>query len=184
MEELLNVVNENDEVIGVETREKIHQEGLLHREVSVYFITPDREIIFQRRSKNKSACPDLLGAAVAGHVAAGETYEKTAEREALEETSILINKDDLILVRKDRASQPRSIGKKENNIFRSRYLYVYRGQINDLKIEDNEGAGFESWPIKNLMNMSDIDKLKFVPSTIKFVTEELIEFIKDLKFQF
>lgn len=31
-EELLNVVDEQGNIIGTETREKIHKEGLLHRE--------------------------------------------------------------------------------------------------------------------------------------------------------
>ena len=38
--ERLEIVNETDEVIGLDKRLKIHQKGLLHREIHVWFITP------------------------------------------------------------------------------------------------------------------------------------------------
>ncbi len=36
--EILNIVNENDEVVGEDTRENIHKKGLLHREINVFVI--------------------------------------------------------------------------------------------------------------------------------------------------
>ncbi len=33
--EMLEVIDENDKTIGLETRAKIHQDGLLHREIHV-----------------------------------------------------------------------------------------------------------------------------------------------------
>ena len=49
----LNVVNDSGEVIGFDTRDNIHNKGLLHREVHVWLVTPGGEIIFQHRSKTK-----------------------------------------------------------------------------------------------------------------------------------
>ena len=69
--ELLEIINEHDEVIGLETRGKIHQDGLLHREIHVWFITPNGEIIFQHRAKDKDTYPDKLDATVGGHVEPG-----------------------------------------------------------------------------------------------------------------
>jgi isopentenyldiphosphate isomerase len=37
--EMLEIVDENDNVIGLETREKVHREGLLHREIHIWFVT-------------------------------------------------------------------------------------------------------------------------------------------------
>ena len=42
MEEKLNIVDENDEIIGEEARGKIHKDGLLHRETHVWFLTPNK----------------------------------------------------------------------------------------------------------------------------------------------
>ena len=64
----LNIVDENDQIIGEDTRENIHRKGLLHREIHVWFYTPKSEIVFQHRAKNKDTFPDLLDATVGGHV--------------------------------------------------------------------------------------------------------------------
>lgn len=64
--QMLEIIDENDNVIGLETREKIHKEGLLHREIHVWFFTPRGEIIFQHRVKDKDIYPDLLDATVGG----------------------------------------------------------------------------------------------------------------------
>lgn len=36
----LNIVDEAGEIIGFDTRENIHNQGLLHREIHVWFYTP------------------------------------------------------------------------------------------------------------------------------------------------
>ena len=74
MPEYLNIVDDNDNIIGQKTREEIHQQGLLHQEIHVYFITPNKEIIFQHRAEDKDTYPDLLSATVGGHVDIGDTY--------------------------------------------------------------------------------------------------------------
>ena len=72
----LNIVNEEGEIVGVETREDIHNQGLLHRECHVWFYTPAGEIIFQHRAKDKDTYPDLLDATVGGHVEIGSDYDR------------------------------------------------------------------------------------------------------------
>lgn len=84
MENILDIVDENDQIIGQATRDKIHRQGLLHREIHVYFITPQQEIIFQHRAKDKETFPDLLDATVGGHVEIGDSYELTAIKETEE----------------------------------------------------------------------------------------------------
>lgn len=43
---MLNVVDDNENIIGAETREQIHDLGLLHREVHVWLYTTSGEVIF------------------------------------------------------------------------------------------------------------------------------------------
>ena len=74
----LNIIDEQENIIGEETRENIHNQGLLHREVHVWFYTPKGEIIFQHREKDKDTYPDLLDATVGGHVEISLDYENTA----------------------------------------------------------------------------------------------------------
>ena len=89
--EMLEVIEENDNVVGLETRVKIHQDGLLHREIHIWFLTPKAEIIFQHRAKDKDTYPDKLDATVGGHVEPKMSYEETAVKECKEETGIDID---------------------------------------------------------------------------------------------
>ena len=80
-QEMLEVVDENDNIVGLETRVNVHKDGLLHREIHIFFITPNGEIIFQHRAKDKDTYPDKLDATVGGHVDPGMSYEETAIKE-------------------------------------------------------------------------------------------------------
>jgi len=181
MKDILNIVNENDEIIGEETREKIHQDGLLHREIHVYFITLNREIIFQHRAKDKDTFPDLLDATVGGHVEIGDSYEQTAVKETEEETGVKIGISDLIFINKVKGYSKDKATDKINNAFKSDYLYIYKGDIADLKIEKGKSLGFEVWPIDKLLNLSEDEKTKFIRGILEFTITELVEFIKSLK---
>src|SRR3989338_2093040 len=91
----LNIIDEQENIIGEETRENIHNQGLLHREVHVWFYTPKGEIIFQHREKDKDTYPDLFDATVCGHVEISLDYENTALQEVQEETGIGVKKNNL-----------------------------------------------------------------------------------------
>lgn len=179
MKELLNIVNEEDEIIGTESRERIHQEGLLHREIHVYFITPKKELIFQCRAKNKDTFPGLLDATVGGHVELGDSYEKTAIKETEEETRVKINSEDLILIKKNKGYDKDSVTGKINYAFQNRYLYVFKGQSEDLKVEEGKALGFEFWPLEKLSSLDETEKKKFIPGILSFAINELTEFIKN-----
>jgi len=87
--EYLDVVNENDEVVGRDTRKNIHAENKTHREVHVFIINPtDRKILVQKRSKNIINYPGCYDASVGAHVLSGESYEQAAKREVEEEVGI------------------------------------------------------------------------------------------------
>lgn len=160
--ELLEVVDSEDRIIGLETRGKIHQEGLLHREIHVWFLTPQGEIIFQRRAKDKDTYPDKLDATVGGHVEPGMSYEETAVKECLEETGLLINEKDLSLLIKMPKQSFDKVTQRTNNTIRCQYAYLYTGSINDLKVESGAGAGFEAWKIEDLPKLSETDKERFI----------------------
>ena len=180
MKELLNIVNENDEVIGQESREKIHELGLLHREVHVYFATPNRELIFQHRAKDKDTYPDLLDATVGGHVEIGDSYEKTAIKETAEETGVQLNVADLILIKKTKRCFKDEVTQKINNAIGESYLYIFKGNLEDLKIETGKSLGFEAWPIEKLVNLDDNDSKKFIPYILGFIKTEVVSVINTL----
>lgn len=171
MANLLNIVNEDDEVIGQEERAVIHRDGRLHREVHVYFITPDGGLILQHRAKDKDMYPDMLDATVGGHVEIGQSYTEAAIAEASEETGQVITKDDLIDIGKKRQSSVDKVTGKNNNVFKYYFAYVFRGEVGDLQIESGKAIGFEKWPLPRFKDLPDNESKLFVPSTLRFVTE-------------
>lgn len=86
-EETVDVVDENDAVIGKEPRDAVIMKRLRHR--SAFFIVQNsrREILITRRSKNLRVDPGLYEIP-GGMVASGESYEETAKREIFEEIGI------------------------------------------------------------------------------------------------
>lgn len=159
----LEVIDINDNVIGLETRAKIHQDGLLHREIHIWFLTPKSEIIFQHRSKDKDTYADKLDATVGGHVEPNMSYEDTAIKECKEETGVDIDSNKLVFLTKMKKRSFDSATGLTNYTIRSQYAYFYEGSIKDLKTEEGESEGFEAWKIDDIHNLSEADRNKFIP---------------------
>lgn len=163
----LNVVDEGGRVIGEETREDVHQRGLLHREVHVWLYTPNGAVIFQRRGKEKDTHPGLLDATVGGHVEIGSDYDRAALQEFEEETGIRAAKDHLVFLRMVRRKTRDDVTGLTNNVIRAVYAYRYDGNVEDLRVEEGRAMGFEAWPRERMFNISDEDRKRLIPSLIE-----------------
>ena len=87
--EYLDLVNENDEVIGKEERDIIYKNGWRNfRVINIMIFTSDNKIIVPKRSANRRVFPNCYDCSVGGHVSSGETYEHAAYRELEEELGI------------------------------------------------------------------------------------------------
>jgi len=81
MGEILILVDENDNEIGRETREKCHiGKGKLHRALTVFLFNQGKMLLVQQRSPNKQLWPEYWDCTVATHVYPNETYESSAQR--------------------------------------------------------------------------------------------------------
>jgi isopentenyldiphosphate isomerase len=89
-DEVFDVVDESDVVIGHEFRRAIHRRGLLHRAIHIFWLRSDGMLCLQRRSYAKDNCPGLLSSSCAGHVDSGEDYHTAAVRELHEELGIRV----------------------------------------------------------------------------------------------
>ncbi|MFJ3163996.1 NUDIX domain-containing protein [Streptomyces kanasensis] len=87
-DELLDVVDEHDEVVGRLPRGEVYARGLRHRCVFVLARDPDDRIFVHRRTATKLAFPSLYDMFVGGVVGAGESYDAAALREAEEELGV------------------------------------------------------------------------------------------------
>ncbi|GEM_PF-291328 len=86
-EEIVEIVDEHDRAIGKATRKDAHQKNLLHRLVHVVVENPAGELLVLKRNKNIEVWPSWFSN-VGGHVDLGESYEKAAAREMMEEIGI------------------------------------------------------------------------------------------------
>jgi len=129
-DELLDLVNEKDEVIGTVEREIVrHDPTKYYRVVAIAIFNNKGETLIQKRSPNKSH-PGKWETAVSGHVLAGEHPDDTSKREVFEELGI--------------KETPVYYGKWfVSNRFRSKFLWLYYLIVDNkikIKINNNEVA--------------------------------------------
>jgi isopentenyldiphosphate isomerase len=88
-DELLDIVDCNDRVIGQKYRSEIYAKNLSNfRVINAFLVNSKKEVWIPRRSSNKKLFPLCLDASVGGHVAAGESYDQAFARELQEELNI------------------------------------------------------------------------------------------------
>ena len=87
-EEIFDVVNEHDQVIGRRARGDVHRLGLMHRAVHVLVFNSRGEVFLQKRSMKKDRQPGLWDSSASGHLDCGEDYDTCAVREVGEELGL------------------------------------------------------------------------------------------------
>jgi isopentenyl-diphosphate Delta-isomerase len=89
-DEIFDVVDEHDAVIGQATRREVHARGLWHRAVHVLVFSVDGRVFLQKRSMAKDTAPGCWDSSCSGHLDAGEDYAAAAVRELREEIGLAV----------------------------------------------------------------------------------------------
>jgi isopentenyldiphosphate isomerase len=86
MDEIVDIVDENDNLVGQELKSKCHANKILHRGAAILIFKDEsfKEILIQKRSLKKTVKPGKLSIP-AGHLSLGENYFTGAKRELQEE---------------------------------------------------------------------------------------------------
>ena len=88
-EELFDVVDENDRVIGkVRRREASSNKDIIHRSVFVAVFNKKDDLFMQKRSSTKDTDPLCWDLSSSGHVLSGQSYVEAAKRELWEELGV------------------------------------------------------------------------------------------------
>ncbi len=88
-DEIFDVVDENNRVIGAATRSACHSDpSLMHRVAHVLVFDNSGRLILQKRSPNKDIQPGKWDTSVGGHLGIGEKAFDGAKREMKEELGI------------------------------------------------------------------------------------------------
>jgi isopentenyl-diphosphate delta-isomerase type 1 len=87
-EEIFDVVDERDHIVGQERRSEVHRRNLRHRAVHVLVFNSKGELFLQKRSMAKDTFPGAWDSSASGHLCSGEDYDPCAVRELQEEIGL------------------------------------------------------------------------------------------------
>lgn len=180
MPEFLDLVDEEDKVIGRALRSEVHAKGLLHREIHVWYVVPGGGVVFQKRAEDKETFPGLLDATVGGHVDPGMTYEQAALMEMREETGIDVPFEKLHFIEKRRSDAFDQVTQRNNNCFRTAYAFILESDPATLKVEEGKGAGFVTIPFELLFNPTDGLRKQVIHSHLSPDRHNLYRKLQDL----
>lgn len=84
-EEQVVLVNELDEMIGVESKSRAHLLGTLHRAFSVFILNAQDQLLLQKRAQTKYHSKGLWSNSCCGHPRPGESIDTASRRRLREE---------------------------------------------------------------------------------------------------
>jgi isopentenyl-diphosphate delta-isomerase len=120
--ELMDLVNEDDEVVGDVLKGEANSDTcLIHREVGIIIYDDDKKVLIQQRSKKKNLNPGMWAVSCAGHVPKGMSPLDAAHMELKEELGFDTELE-FIEKRLDRISTE------------TRFVYWYVGKYNKERI--------------------------------------------------
>jgi isopentenyldiphosphate isomerase len=141
-EEILDLVDKNDKIIGEVIRKEANSDPeLTHREVGVIIIDNNNKVLLQKRSQYKTVHPNMWSI-TAGHILKGENSDETSHTELKEELGF-----DTKLVYLD----------KELHTYdhETHFMYYYLGKYNEeeIKLEKAEVERVAFYSEEELMGL-------------------------------
>lgn len=88
MEEIFDVVDECNKVVGKTSRKETHDKKLIHRSVMFFIFDKKGRVLVTQRTRAKDMFPEYWSITLGGHVNSRETYEEAVAREAWEEAKV------------------------------------------------------------------------------------------------
>lgn len=158
-EEILDIVDEHDNIVGKAPYEQVHAEKLLHHVVFALIFNDAGEILLQLRAKTKNAYPSHWSFSMGGHVRHSESYLQGLVREAKEEVGVDFSEHDFVF--KGKGILTESTG---GSIVYQLYEVHYDGPIEE-KTEEVDAVQFVDF--STLKKMLDEGKEKMHPQTVK-----------------
>ncbi|MDB5204431.1 MAG: nudix hydrolase 3 [Candidatus Taylorbacteria bacterium] len=162
--EYIDVLDENGNNTGeVRSRDEVHEKGLWHRSVHVWFVNENNEVLLQLRSKSKEINPGSWDISAAGHAVAGDESIEAAEREIFEEIGVVISGNQLVFLGQIKKTSIHKDGLYINNQFDDIYLVKTNLKLSDFKFNDGEVEKVEYIPLETLKEWVKNGKTDLVP---------------------
>jgi isopentenyl-diphosphate delta-isomerase len=162
--ELLDVVDENDNVVGQATREECHSRRLIHRCAFVLLYNSRGELLLLKRAAKVDRYPGLYSV-VGEHVKAGESYEEAAKRGMKEELGADVYVEYIAKIPMF-SEEEREIGA----IFKG----VYDGPF---RIDPGEVERVTFYPLEEILERFHRNEIQVTPGTsfvLKYLSEKRV----------
>ena len=95
-EEMVILVDENDQQVGLMPKMEAHEKALLHRAFSAFVFNDKKELMLQRRALDKYHSPGLWTNTCCSHQREGETNIEAGKRRLQEEMGFSVPLEDSI----------------------------------------------------------------------------------------
>ena len=152
--EYLDILDVNGKKTGqTAPRKEVHSKGLWHKGVHIWIINSNKELLVQRRSKNKDVYPNKLYISVAGHPVSGEDEIESIKREFEEEIGVELDTEKLEYLFTFSQEVVENDGKFLDNQFYDVYLIEMDLDINSLKLQEEEVSEVKNIYYKDFENM-------------------------------
>jgi len=150
-DEQIDIINEQNEVIGTIGKSVAHTDGLLHRIVIGELVNSKGEYCLVKQANDRQD-PGQYVSPIGGHVRAGESPEHALVRECQEECGF--TPTDFVFIGKTIYNR-KVIGRQENHLF-----LVYQIPFEGTPVLNHESVGFKWFSVAEIKQI-----LKSKPST-------------------
>lgn len=157
-EEMIDILDAHGVQTGVvKSKKVVHQQGLWHRTVHLWIITPDGKLLLQRCGPNMDTQPNCWDISSAGHISAGESSLNGAERE-LEELGLHITANQLECLGTIHGKKSiHQNGTYINCEYQDVFLIVRDISVKELQMQRSEVSELQlmPWPVLKQKVMTD-----------------------------
>jgi isopentenyldiphosphate isomerase len=149
-EELVDVVDGDDRIVGTVTRADVRARLLLHRVASTMVFRSDGRLLVHRRTETKDVFPGMYDCFVSGVVGAGESYERARDRELAEEMAIESASPVELFAHRFESAEDRSLSRV--------YAVTWDGPV----VPQSEEISWHGWePVERVRHR--VEQVAFVP---------------------
>jgi len=164
--------SENNNKLGVEERDIVHDKGLWHREVAIWVLNEKYEVLLQKRSTLKKYAPNKYSVC-AGHIDADEDIEVAALRELFEEVGLKASMEELI---------PIGVFKSDfdnNNHYKYTYLVRTNIDISEYILQEEEVSEVKYVTLNELEKMIE-NKDENLSFSSKYYARIILDKLKEI----
>jgi isopentenyldiphosphate isomerase len=168
MDEFIDILNNNGEISGKTClKSEAHKNGLFHASVHIWIFDALKNVLIQKRAKNKDTFPGLWDVSVAGHISAGEIPLNAAIREIEEEIGLKVFKNQLQFI----GNSSKKVTHHSHLIdYELHHIYIccVSFDMNTLKIQKEEVTEIKTIPLNELIFQLKKNSSSFVPHGKKY----------------